>query len=109
LLTPLVKTGDQLFGHAITGLNLGQFGLDASGTRNIAFDYTLDNGVSGVALASAVPEAPQWLVLGAVAVGALGVRTAFRRRTVGRPASDSYRQLLGRNDRDPSICKGELI
>jgi hypothetical protein len=54
-LTTIVKTGDALFGQTLTSLNLSRFGLDEV-SGNLAFTYTLNNGVSGVAMAIPVAE-----------------------------------------------------
>jgi hypothetical protein len=52
-LANIIDTGDSLFGSTVTSLELGNAALDGNG--NIAFQYELSNGVSGVAIAS-VPE-----------------------------------------------------
>jgi hypothetical protein len=55
-LTTVVKTGDTLFGQTISSLNLARFGFDEGGSGNVAFTYTLSDGVSGVAMAIAVQQ-----------------------------------------------------
>jgi hypothetical protein len=54
LLTTVIKTGDPLFGSTVNGLSsssIGASGLDAGGSGNLAFLYTLADGRSGVAIA----------------------------------------------------------
>jgi autotransporter-associated beta strand protein len=53
-LTTVIKTGDPLFGSTLSGLFLSSFGatgLDAGGSGNLAFAYSLADGRSGVAMA----------------------------------------------------------
>src|SRR5208282_5151106 len=67
-LTPVLETGDALFGSTITSLDIGGSGLDENG--DIAFSYSLSNGVSGVAIA-AVPEPASALLLSVSLLGLL--------------------------------------
>ncbi len=55
-LTTVIKTGDSLFGGTVIQLRTTQFLLDANGTRNVAFSYTLNDFTSGVAMAVFIPE-----------------------------------------------------
>jgi hypothetical protein len=54
--TPVVQTGDSLFGSTVVGLGWTRFGFDVGGTGNLAFNYALADGRIGVALAAPVPE-----------------------------------------------------
>lgn len=73
--TPLIKTGDQLFGSTVVALNDPTllngnienytFGLDQHGNGGVAFVYLLEDGRKGVALAVRVPE-PSSLALGLI-------------------------------------------
>jgi len=63
LLSAAVSTGDALFGSTVTSLNFGQFGLDDSNNGSLAFGYTLDNGISGIASAALVPEPSTWAMV----------------------------------------------
>ncbi len=47
---PVIQTGDQLFGSVVTGLDLGRFALNDR--FQMAFQYTLQDGRTGVAVAS---------------------------------------------------------
>jgi hypothetical protein len=70
LLETVIKNGDPLFGSTVDGLLLGRFGIDPSGSGNLAFFYALADGRSGIAIASAaVPEARAWLMLALVGAG----------------------------------------
>jgi hypothetical protein len=55
ILAPVIKTGDPLFGSTVNGLasntSFGVFGLDAGGSFNLAFQYSLADGRDGVAMA----------------------------------------------------------
>jgi hypothetical protein len=76
----VIKLGDALFGSAVTGLNMSPFGLDRSGTGNLAFLYTLSDGRTGIAIATAVPEPCTSLhELMAMAGSVLVVRSRRRR------------------------------
>jgi hypothetical protein len=55
-LVSVIKAGDTLFGQTVTSVGIGTSSLDRGGSSNIAFRYTLSNGVTGVAIAHAVPE-----------------------------------------------------
>ena len=66
----------------MTGLWLGPFNLDAAGSRNLTFHYTLADGREGVALAYVIPE-PTALALTALVV----VLTTEMRRRRYRPYS----------------------
>jgi len=52
-LTTVIKQDDLLFGQTVTSVEFDRFGLDPSGSGNLAFKYTLSNGATGVALAVA--------------------------------------------------------
>ena len=67
-LSPLIKTGDPLFGSVVTTLNFGRFGIDPEGSGNIAFSYQLGDGRSGVALANPVPEPSSLALLAGIAI-----------------------------------------
>ena len=57
---PVIQTGDSLFGATVTSVDLGRFALNNK--FQLAFQYTLDDGRSGVAIASLRPdERPQYL------------------------------------------------
>ncbi len=69
--TQVIRTGDALFGSTVSLLDVGETGLNDAG--QLAFKYTLANGVSGVAVAAAVPEpGSALLLLGGAAL--LGLR-----------------------------------
>lgn len=61
-LTTVINTGDALFGSTLASFLAGpivsipKLALDAGGSANIAFVYTLSNGRQGLAVASLVPE-----------------------------------------------------
>ena len=57
----VIRTGDALFGSTVTALSIGRHGLNNKG--DIAFNYTLANGLRGVGIAGAVPEPASWLML----------------------------------------------
>ncbi|MBA3482825.1 MAG: hypothetical protein H0T51_13520 [Pirellulales bacterium] len=69
----VIKSGDPLFGAKVAGLGFYR-GLNDNGA--IAFRYTLDNGVSGIALARAIPE-PTAIVL--LSIATLGLLTRYAR------------------------------
>src|SRR5262249_28795943 len=75
-LTTVIETGDVLFGQPVTNLLFAEpdthFGFDPYGSGNLAFRYTLANGVSGVAMASPVPE-PSTFALAAVGLVIAGI------------------------------------
>ena len=66
-LSAVLNTGDALFGSTVSSLNNGRFGYD---NNAIAFQYTLADGRSGIAVATvaSVPE-PSSGVLGVIACG----------------------------------------
>ena len=74
----MAATGEPLFGSTITALTFELFGLDGN---ELVFDYTLADGVSGVAEFTAVPEPGTWtpLVLGGAAALGLTLRRRLRR------------------------------
>jgi hypothetical protein len=47
---PVIQTGDKLFGGIVTSVDLGRFALNDK--FQMAFQYSLDDGRSGVAIAS---------------------------------------------------------
>jgi hypothetical protein len=49
-LIPVIQTGDALFGSTVTSVDLGRFALNDS--FQLAFEYVLQNGQTGVAVAS---------------------------------------------------------
>jgi hypothetical protein len=51
-LTPVIKTGDSLFGSTVDYLGFGQSALDDDHSGDIAFAYGLADGVYGVAIAA---------------------------------------------------------
>ncbi len=51
-LTPVIKTGDSLFGSTVDYLGFGQSALDDDDSGDIAFAYGLADGVYGVAIAA---------------------------------------------------------
>jgi hypothetical protein len=67
LTSPVLRTGDLLFGQVVIGVFVNPHSLDPAGNGNIAFTYQLANGVTGVALATPVPE-PSALALAATAL-----------------------------------------
>jgi hypothetical protein len=75
-LVTVIKAGDSLFSQSITSVGIGTYGVDPSGTGRITFDYTLANGVSGVAIAYPVPESS---ALSLVCFGTIGVSIIRRR------------------------------
>lgn len=76
-LSPVLKSGDVLFGSTVVGLSLGRFGLDAAGSGNLTFLYELSDGRFGIAIAHSVPE-PNVLMLLAVAIIVAALRTRIR-------------------------------
>jgi hypothetical protein len=64
----VIKSGDLLFGQPLTSLGLNKIALDPNGSGQIAFSYVLANGVSGVAMATPVPE-PRALALASAMLG----------------------------------------
>jgi hypothetical protein len=62
----ILVTGDTLFGSIITELGLSTSAINSSG--QVPFSYTLANGISGVAVATPVPEPS--LILSTVLAGA---------------------------------------
>jgi hypothetical protein len=72
-ITPVITTGDSLFGSAVTTLSFGRFGFDPEATGNLAFYYQLANGRRGIAVAKLVPE-PNTAALICWCIGALGLR-----------------------------------
>ena len=58
--TAVIKTGDPLFGSTVSFLVLYRFGLDTDGSGKLAFYYRLRSGISGIAIASPVPEPGTW-------------------------------------------------
>ncbi|HXC94543.1 MAG TPA: choice-of-anchor tandem repeat NxxGxxAF-containing protein [Edaphobacter sp.] len=57
---PVIQTGDPLFGSTVTEVDLGRFALNNK--FQMAFQYTLQDGRSGVAIASLQPDRrPQYL------------------------------------------------
>jgi hypothetical protein len=71
-LTTVVKSGDSLFGSTVQSLVLGGSALDAGGNGNLAFQYALANGRSGVAIATAVvPETSPFLIWSAIILGTI--------------------------------------
>jgi hypothetical protein len=60
-VTPVIKTGDSLFGSTLVQLvgspnGLREFALDSSGSGTLAFTYRLADGRFGLAIARPVPE-----------------------------------------------------
>jgi hypothetical protein len=47
---PVIQTGDPLFGSHVTSLDLGRFALNDH--FQMAFQYTLEDGRTGIAVAS---------------------------------------------------------
>jgi hypothetical protein len=72
--TRVIGTGDALNGSTVTDLALGASGLNDDG--DIAFNYTLASGTTGVAVASLIPEPGSALLL----VAAGGTLLSRRRR-----------------------------
>jgi hypothetical protein len=72
--TSILQRGNLLFGQSLIGVAVLSRSLDPSGSGNVAFRYTLANGVSGIALATPVPE-PAALTLALAALA-----PAIRRR-----------------------------
>jgi hypothetical protein len=72
----VLKTGDMLFGLRVIDLSRSAKSLDPGGSGKIVFRYTLANGVSGIALATPVPE-PAALTL-AIAPLAIAIRRRAR-------------------------------
>ena len=78
----VIQTGDTLFGGTVTALNYWG-GFNSRG--DVAFGYTLNTGVKGIAIASAVPEpAALGLLLPGVAL-ILSRRKSFCQKTVCIP------------------------
>jgi hypothetical protein len=75
----VIQTGDSLFGSTVTSLDMGRFGFNDS--DQLAFEFTLADGRTGVALASltVVPE-PSSLNLLLPVLGVLGVLLVRRRK-----------------------------
>lgn len=77
VLKTVIKTGDSLFGSTVTTLLVSTESIDD--LTNVAFSYTLANGVSGVAFANeAVPE--PGTVFGIVALAGLVAKRRLRNR-----------------------------
>jgi len=74
-LTRVIGTGDALFGSTVQSLGLGQDGLNNN--DEIAFSYTLANGVAGYSVASSVPEPATCALIGLGIVGLLVRRRGF--------------------------------
>jgi hypothetical protein len=56
-LTTVLKSGDQLFGQTHSNVFPStRVGLDPHGSGNVVFSYQLANGVTGIAMATPVPE-----------------------------------------------------
>jgi len=74
----VIGPGDALFGSTVTGVSFTRGGLNNNG--QLAFGYTLQNGVSGVAFAnSSVPEPNATTLAFVAALLGLGCRQALRR------------------------------
>ena len=54
LLTPLIRTGDPLFGSTVVVLKVGRFALNDR--LQLAFEYDLQDGRSGIAVASLLAD-----------------------------------------------------
>jgi hypothetical protein len=67
-LTTVIRTGDPLFGSTLRNLEFGRFGLDENGGGNLTFQYRLDNGRYGIAMAVPVPEPATGLMVGILAL-----------------------------------------
>jgi hypothetical protein len=63
-ITSVIKKGDPLFGSTVRFVAIGKFGLDPTGSGNLAFSYQLANNRQGIAIARFVPE-PMSIVLAA--------------------------------------------
>ena len=50
-LAKVVEIGDPLFGSTVASLTFSDLGLDRGGSGNLAFNYGLANGRTGVAMA----------------------------------------------------------
>ena len=75
-LLDVAETGESLFGSTISGLSFSSSGLDGN---DLAFGYTLTNGVSGIATV-VVPEPATWLGgAGLLAAAGLTLRRRLRR------------------------------
>jgi hypothetical protein len=77
-LVSVITAGDTLFGQTVANVGIGTFSLDRGGSGNIAFQYTLSNGVSGVAIAHAVTEPSACYLL---FLGTAGTWLVWCRRT----------------------------
>ena len=64
----VIATGDPLFGATVSSISFTNAGIDDFG--DIAFGYTLDNGVSGIAMAY-VPEPTNLALCAVVLIGSI--------------------------------------
>jgi hypothetical protein len=76
-LTTVIKKGDAMFGSTVTSFWTTRVGLDPDGSGRVVFGYNLANNLTGVAMATPVPEPPALTL--AAAMLALVVR---RRRAL---------------------------
>ena len=75
----VIQLGDSLFGETVTNLlNGGRLGITDDGT--IVFNYILENGVSGIAIATPVPEPSTFALLsiGLLSIGGYATRKRWQ-------------------------------
>lgn len=79
--TAIIRTGDALFGSTVSSLSFFQGLADDSNT--LTFQYSLQNGVSGIARANigSVTAAPEPGSVGLFVLGGIGVAFARRKRS----------------------------
>jgi hypothetical protein len=77
-LVSVIQVGDTLFGGKVTYVSFSSFGLDTDGSGRLAFQYQLQNGVNGIAIAQLVPE-PTSFMLGSFVALSFATRRFNRR------------------------------
>jgi hypothetical protein len=93
----IIQTGDMLFGSTVAELASGSlqspgFGIDASGSGNVAFTYRLANGRTGIAIASPVPESDNIVsaIILMATFGTAAIPIGKRKKLMNRSLSVSW-------------------